>query len=137
MTSNTDRVRTGLEAMERGDVEPIVAQAHPDVEFVNPPYAIEPGTRHGIEGLRTGMRNMLDAFDDLRFESVQMHDTGDRVVALGMWTGRGRGSRYRFDPMPFAFVVTMRDGQMIRYEWFAEHAEALAAAGIEEEAPSG
>lgn len=135
MTENERRVREGLASMEQGDVEPIVAQAHPDVEFVNPPYALEPGTRRGIEGVRTALRNMLDAFVDLRFESVRVIDLGERVVALGTWTGRGKGSRYRFDPQPFAFLITFRDGQMIRYEWFNEHDEALAAAGIEERAP--
>jgi ketosteroid isomerase-like protein len=135
MTENERRVREGLASMERGDVEPIVAQAHPDVEFVNPPYALEPGTRRGIEGVRIALRNMLDAFEELRFDTEQVIDLADRVVALGMWTARGRGSRYRFDPQPFAFLVTFRDGQMIRYEWFNEHAEALAAVGIEEGAP--
>jgi ketosteroid isomerase-like protein len=80
---------------------------------------------------------MLDAFEELRFESERVIDLGDRVIALGMWTGRGKGSRYRFDPLPFAFLITLRDGQLIRYEWFNEHAEALAAAGIEQEAAEG
>jgi len=135
VTENERRVRDALAAMERGDVEAIAAQAHPDVVFVNPPYALEPGTRRGIEGLRTALRNMLDAFEELRFESERVIDMGDRVVAVGMWTGRGKGSRYRFDPQPFAFLATFRDGKMIRYQWFNEHAEALAAAGIEERAP--
>lgn len=79
---------------------------------------------------------MREAFDDLRYEVERVFDLGDRVIALGRWTGRGRGSRYRFDPLPYAFLVPLRDGQMIRYEWFAEHAEALAAAGVDE-VPSG
>jgi ketosteroid isomerase-like protein len=137
MTENERRVHESLRAMERGDVEWIAAQAHPDVEFINPPYALEPGTRTGIEGVRNAFRNMLDAFEELRFESERVIDLGDRVIALGMWTGRGKGSRYRFDPLPYAFLITLRDGQLIRYEWFNEHAEALAAAGIEQEAAEG
>ena len=137
MTENERRVRDALAAMERGDPEPIVAQAHPDVEFVNPPYAIEPGTRHGAEGVRAGLRNMLDAFEELRFETDRVVDLGDRVVALGRWSGQGKGSQYRFDPQSYAFLVTMRDGQMIRYQWFNEHAEALAAAGIHDQTRKG
>ena len=129
-TENETLARESLKAMERGDVEAIAAQAHPDVVFVNPPYALEPGTRRGIEGLRTALRNMLDAFEELRFESERVIDMGDRVVAVGMWTGRGKGSRYRFDPQPFAFLATFRDGQMIRYEWFTGPQEALEAAGV-------
>jgi ketosteroid isomerase-like protein len=129
-TENERRVRDALEAMEQGDLESLVTGAHPDVEFVNPPYALEPGTRHGTEGLKIAMQHMLDAFEDLRFDLHRVIDHGDRVVALGLWSARGRGSRLRFDELPFAFLATMRDGQMVRYEWFAEHDEALQAAGI-------
>jgi ketosteroid isomerase-like protein len=131
MTSeNEARVRESLKAMEQGDLDAIAAQAHPDVEFVNPPYALEPGTRHGIEGFKTGLSGMLEAFEGLRFESGRVIDLGDRVVALGLWSGRGRGSRYEFEPQPYAFLVTLREGRVIRYEWFADGDEALRAAGI-------
>ena len=53
MTSeNVQRVHESLRAMERGDVDAIVALSDPEVDFVNPPSAVEPGTRHGPEGLR-------------------------------------------------------------------------------------
>jgi ketosteroid isomerase-like protein len=136
MTSNVDRVRRSLLAMEQGDVDAIAAQAHPDVEFVNPPYALEPGTRHGIEGFKTGLSNMLEAFEELRFESQRVVDLGDRVVAVGRWTGRGRGSSYKFEPQPYAFLATLREGQIIRYQWFAEPQEAFAAAGISDPDPN-
>jgi ketosteroid isomerase-like protein len=130
MSDNTRRVEESLRAMERGDVHAVAQNAHPDIEFVNPPNALEPGTRHGVEGFKTGLRNLLDAFEDLRFESERIIDLGDRVVALGTWTGRGRGSSYAFEPLPYAFLVTLKDGLTIRYEWFAEHDEALRAAGL-------
>jgi ketosteroid isomerase-like protein len=132
MTENERRVRDALAAMERGDLDAIAAQAHPDVEFVNPPYAIEPGTRLGVDGLRAGLGNMLETFEHLRFESLRVIDLGERIVAIGRWAGRGKGSHFQFDGQPYAFLVTLRDGQMVRYEWFADHAEALAAAGVHE-----
>lgn len=138
MTSDNERrAYESLRALERGDVEALVAEAHPDVTFVNPPYALERGTRHGAEGFRTGMQNMLDAFDELRFDPERMIDLGDRVVGIGTWTGRGRESSYRFEPAPFAFLVTLEDGLIIRYEWFAEHAEALRAAGLDPDGDAG
>ena len=121
-----------LQALERRDVDALLVDAHPEIVFVNPPYAIEPGTRHGLDGFKTGIQNLLDAFEELRFDSERVIDLGDRVVGLGMWTGRGKGSGYEFDPQPYAFIVTLdEEGRMIRYEWFAEHDEALRAAGLE------
>jgi ketosteroid isomerase-like protein len=130
MSTNAERLLASLQALERGDVDALAAQAHPDVVFVNPPYAIEPGVRHGVDGFKTGIENLLDAFEDLRVESERVIDLGDRVIGLGTWSARGRGSRYRVGPSPYAFLITLQDGLVIRYEWFNEHAEALAAAGV-------
>jgi ketosteroid isomerase-like protein len=124
MSGNEKRVRDALAAMERGDVDAIVAVSEPDVEFVNPATAIEPGTRHGHDGLRLGLEGMLDVFEDLRIEPHRIVDLGDRVLVTGQFSGRGRASGVRFDPQPFGFVVSMRGDRMIRYEWFASPEEA-------------
>jgi len=135
---NARLVHESLSAMERGDIDAIVAISDPDVEFVNPPTAVEPGTRHGHDGLRIGLGGMLEAFAGLRIEAQRIVDLGDRVVVTGVWSGRGRGSGAEFDPQPFAFLVTLRAGRMIRYEWFADVDEAFTAAGVDEGAtPEG
>jgi ketosteroid isomerase-like protein len=134
MTSpNVERLLQGFRAMERGDVEAIVALAHPDVEFVNPDTALEPGTRHGPDGLRRGMAGMLEAFEGLRFEYDRIVDVDRHVVAIGTFRGRGRGSGAEFAPVPFALVVTLRDGKLVRFEWFASPDDALRAAGVSSE----
>jgi ketosteroid isomerase-like protein len=132
MTSENEAlVRGSLKAMERGDLETIVALSDPDVEFVNPPTAVEPGTRRGHDGLRLGLGGMLEAFEGLQIEPQRIVDLGERVVVTGRFSGRGRGSGAQFEPQPFGFLVTLRDGKMIRYEWFAGPDEALRAVGIE------
>lgn len=130
-TGNEARVRKALEAMRQGDLDAIVALSEPDVEFVNPATALEPGTRYGRDGLRIGLGGMLEAFEDMRFEAERIVDLGDRVLATGTFSGRGRGSGYQFDPQPFCFLVTLRGEKMIRFEWFAEPEEAFAAADID------
>ena len=132
MTSeNERRLQEGLSAMERGDIEPILAFSDPEVEFVNPPTAVEPGTRHGIEGLGVGLHGMLDVFEELRFDTEDVIDLGDRLVATGVFRGRGKSSGYQFDPVPFGFIAWLRDGLMIRFEWFAGPEEARRAAGLD------
>lgn len=131
MTSRTvEQLMEGFRAMERGDVEAIVALAHPDVEFVNPETALEPGTRHGLDGLRIGMAAMLEAFEDLHFDHERIVDQGECVVATGTFRARGRASGMELADAPFAVVVTQRDGKLVRYEWFNTPEEAFAAAGV-------
>jgi ketosteroid isomerase-like protein len=138
MTSdNVERLLEGFRAMERGDVEAIVALAHPDVEFVNPDSALEPGTRRGPDGLRIGIAALLEVFEDLRFDHERIIDREDRVVAIGSFRGRGKGSGLGFGPAPFAIVVTLRETRVVRYEWFSSPEDALRAAGAPPDALDG
>jgi ketosteroid isomerase-like protein len=130
MSQNVERMMEGLRAMERGDLDAIIAMADPEVEFVNPEHALEPGTRHGHDGLRVGLGAMLEVFEDLRFEPERVVENEDHVVAFGSFRARGRGSGMVVGPATFAVLATLRDGKMVRYEWFLDAEEALRAAGI-------
>ena len=79
------------------------------------------------------MAAILEAFEDLRFDYERIVELGDRVVAIGTFLGRGRGSGVELRPAPFAVVVTQRDGKMMRYEWFVSPEDALRAAGVPSE----
>ncbi len=130
MSQNVDRMMEGLAAMERGDLDAIVAMADPEVEFINPEHALEPGTRHGHDGLRVGLGAMLEVFEDLRFKPERVVENGDHVVAFGNFWARGRGSGMEVGPTTFAVLATLRDGKMVRYEWFNDGEDALRAAGL-------
>ena len=127
---NVRLLMDGFDAMERGDVEAIVALADPDVMFVNPDYALEPGTRHGPDGLRAGLMGMLEVFEGLSFVHERVVDLGERILATGTFRARGRGSGVEFPSSPYAILITLRDDRMIRFEWFGEAEEALRAAGV-------
>ena len=49
---NVEFVQDGFSALGRGDFESFLAMLGQEVEWVNPAYAIEPGTRRGIDGFR-------------------------------------------------------------------------------------
>jgi len=132
MASRRELVTQGFEAMERGDVDAIVALADPDVEFVNPDYALEPGTRVGPEGLRAGIGGLLDAFEDLRYELDRIEEPGDDVIAVtGHFSGRGKASGVAIGPQAFGLVLTFRGERLVRWVWFNDEAQALAAAGLD------
>jgi ketosteroid isomerase-like protein len=96
-----------------------------DVEYVNPPDAIEPGTRRG----RAAFRGIRDAYDDLRIEPREFLEAGGDVVVIAKLyaTGRGSGVPIEWD---HGYIWTIEDGRAIRFRWFNNPAQALAAAGI-------
>jgi ketosteroid isomerase-like protein len=99
-----------------------------DVEYVNPSYAVEPGTRQG----RKSFAMVRDIYEDFNVRVERFLDTrGDDVVVLARYTASGRGSGVPLEG-EHGYVWTVRDGQAVRFQWFQSHREALDAAGISE-----
>jgi ketosteroid isomerase-like protein len=116
-----------LEELSRGDIDALLEDAADDFEFVNPDYALEPGTRHGREGARTAFENLAAAFEDMRWVIERIEEEGDRVIVTGNWAGRGKASGAEFEGEPFAVVVTYRGEQAVRLEWFNRPEQALTS----------
>jgi hypothetical protein len=51
------------------------------------------------------------------------------VVAIGTLRGVGRGSGIDIDRRQ-GYLWTIHDGKAVRFQWFNDPAEALAAAGV-------
>lgn len=97
-----------------------------DVEYVNPSYAVEPGTRRG----RRSFAVVRDTYKDFTLHVERFVDTaGDEVVALARYTASGPGSGVQLEG-EHGHVWTVRDGLAVRFRWFQSHREALDAAGL-------
>jgi ketosteroid isomerase-like protein len=117
------------EALARGQSPATLGLVHPDMEYVNPSGAVEPGTRRGVAAYEDAVRSMNESFEDVQIEVHEMKAVGDRVVVLATYTARGRRSgaqRQNED----GYVWTIRDGQAVRFEWFNDPAKALEAVGL-------
>jgi ketosteroid isomerase-like protein len=100
------------------------------VEYVNPSYAVEPGTRVG----RKSFSVVRDTYADFKIRVERFIDAGgDDVVVLARYTASGTVSGVPLEG-EHGYVWTLRDGQAIRFRWFSSHAEALEAAGLSESA---
>ncbi len=86
-------------------------------------------TYEGIEGAQAFMRDWLDAWDDWSLGLEELHDAGDKVVAIMRQRGRSKTSGLSVD-MTFGQVWTLRDGMQTRMEMYADPAEALEAVGL-------
>jgi ketosteroid isomerase-like protein len=93
---------------------------------VNPPYAVEPGVGHG----RTRLGRIREVYPDFRVEPERFVDAGEHVVVIGMARGTsvsGVKAQWRQ-----GYVWTVRGGKVIRFRWFNQPSEALAAVGLAE-----
>ena len=129
---NVEVVRKLFDAVGRGEIEKALGYVRADGEWVNPEYAMEPGTRRGLSGVRTALTALLDSFDALRFDIDRMVDLGDRVLVTGTFSGVGRTSGVSFGTQAFGAVLTLANGMVQRYQWYLDPGEALEAAGLPE-----
>lgn len=101
----------------------------PGIEWVNPPYAVEPGTRHGYDEFAAAAQAVLDIYRDYRVSAIEVYDTGDRVAVRAKVATRSKGKDVPIDA-DRGYVFDLRDGKVIRFAWFNDPAEALAAVGL-------
>jgi uncharacterized protein len=120
---NVELVRRIYELWGREEsVRDLVAE---DLEYVNPDYAVEPGTRVG----RGVLGSVRDTYPDFAIHIDRYVDAGDDVVALGRFTASGGASGIELTGEQ-GYIWTVRDGLAVRFQWFQSHREALEAAGM-------
>jgi ketosteroid isomerase-like protein len=122
-------VQALIDAFVRRDADAMLALTHPDAEWVNPEYAIEPGVRRGHEEIRRAIERLFEFFHSVEVESMERTPDGrilvdSRVRSGGTGGGPGLESRT-------GTLYTVRDGILRRYEWFLSATEARAAAGMQ------
>ena len=132
---NMEVVRRSVEAWQRDDFDLWLATIDPAVEWG--PLAIDrlaegsESVYRGHEGMRRLWQFLRIEFD-LEFEAQEVRDVGDdRVVLLGGFRWRGPSSGIVVES-PVGFVVTIRDGKIVRFEDYLSHEEALKAVGLAE-----
>jgi uncharacterized protein len=97
-----------------------------DLEYVNPPYAVESGTRRD----RRTLSKIREVYPDFRVEPERFVDAGEEIVVIG--TARGTSASGVEAQWRQGYVWTVRDGRAVRFRWFNRPSEALAAVGIAE-----
>jgi ketosteroid isomerase-like protein len=131
---NVDAFKRGLEAGNRGDVETLLEELDPEVEWHSALHALMGGEQtvfRGHDGVREMLRDLNEAFGEMHIEISEIRDLGDGLVAIGRTRGRGKASGAETE-MPLAFVTEVKNGKTISIRAFLDHKEALAAAGLSE-----
>ena len=127
---NVEIVRHVYESgmMDRDPGE-LLELATSDIEYVNPPYAVEPGVRRGLVAVAQAMRRFAEPWEESRHELRELYDGGDVVVAAVSWHIRSRGSLRELVNKE-AHTWTLHKGRIARFEWGQDLGKALEAAGL-------
>jgi ketosteroid isomerase-like protein len=126
---NVEVVRHIYGAWEKEGTPVASGLLDPEIEWVNPPDAVERGARQGVAAFGAAAAAVSDMFEDVGVDIDEMLDAGDRVVVLATLHGRGRGSGAEIERRQ-GYIWTVRDGRATRFEWFNSPDEALRAAGL-------
>lgn len=89
-----------------------------EVEFVNPPEAIESGTRRGRDGFRGAIENKRAGLGtEANLELLELAGHGDEVFTHVEPDARGNASGVDVDGPPYGVLWIFRDDRVVRYEW--------------------
>ena len=106
-----------LDAWNRRDLDALLAIASPDIEYVNSPSAVEPGTRRGRDEYASVLRAQWDFVGDARLEVQSLKASVDAALVTLKLSRTLQGSETRIETQ-IAMRVTYRDGELIRQELF-------------------
>lgn len=121
-----------IDAWNRRDLEALLALTDPDAEYVNAPTAVEPGTRHGHEGLTTVMSKQWEGLGDAQQRIDHAHVRGDQIVTEATVSRTMPGSDTRLENR-VAIRWSFRDGRVSRLEVLgagSSFKQGLESAGV-------
>ena len=133
---NVEVVRKVIAAHERGDFDGVFAAYDPAIEWhisrVEAPASDFDPVYHGHDGVRAFWRQWFAAWETVAFEYEEFIDADDSVVSILSQRMRGRTSGVELEWNSYAQVWTIRDGAVVRVEFFPTRRDALEAVGLRE-----
>jgi ketosteroid isomerase-like protein len=131
---NVEVLKASLAAWNAGDMDAFRELNDPNVIMWPVEGWPEPGPFVGIEAVIEQFARQREAFDFDKAEPVgEFIGVGDRVLFRLSYSGSGRGPDAS---MEMTIMVTVRKGKIVYREYFRDHAEALEAVGLSEQAMS-
>lgn len=130
MSAEAAALEAFFAAINRNDIEAITKDFDPQIVRVEPEGFPSAGTYRGLAEVREHVRKGRGTWAEGSCDVEKFLVNGDKVVAFLHARVRLKGATTWIDGR-FADGFAFRDGKIVRYLSFAERAEALAWAGIE------
>jgi uncharacterized protein len=127
---NTQTVKEFFAAADRGDEHGLLALCAEDIQWIIPGDWAWAGTHRGHAGLISFLHEAPETVEISTSERREFVAQGDRVVVLGVATGRVKATNKTFEDH-FVFAITVRNGKLSNIR---EYVDTLALAQASETA---
>jgi ketosteroid isomerase-like protein len=128
---NVEAYKRAAEAANRRDIEALMEELDPEVEWYSAVVGMGSEVYRGAEGIREMFRDADETIPDAFFEVSEIRDLGDRLLCIGRLRARGMESGAQTE-VPFNQLVHFKNGKVTVLRTFLDPKEALEAAGLEE-----
>ena len=131
---NVEAFKRAFQAINRRDVEALLEELDPEVEWHSAILMALGGERtvyRGHEGIREWLRDLHGTLSEFQAEYSEIRDLGDRTVAIGHMRARGTTSGAEVES-PIGSVVEFKNGKGLQIRTYFDPHEALEAAGLSE-----
>jgi ketosteroid isomerase-like protein len=119
-------VRLSVEAFNARDVAALLDTFADDVELVPFSAKLDGSVYRGAEGVRRWLVDLEDEWSEWRVELESFETFGDRILSTGRVLARARSTGIEAE-VPASWVLTVREGAIVRMESYGDVAEARAA----------
>ncbi|MDH4102362.1 MAG: nuclear transport factor 2 family protein [Thermoleophilia bacterium] len=116
-------VARSYEAFARGDMDAVLADMHPDIEWHQAQGLPHGGLYRGVDEVRRRVFDPLDRdwWAEFVVTPEQFLDAGEDVVVIGRYRGTAKTTGKRLD-VPFVHIWTFRDELAMRFRQFLDTA---------------
>jgi ketosteroid isomerase-like protein len=126
---NVEIVRSLYEGWLRGEIG--LDKLDPEISMMESETLPGAASAYGIEAVERYMRSFAKHWERIRFEPQEYIDAGNRVVVVARLIAQGKKSGVEVT-RTWAYVWTLRGRKALRMVGYADRAQALEAAGLEE-----
>ena len=118
---NLDLVRRSYVAFDRDDLDAVLADMHPEIEWHQAQGLPHGGLYRGVDEVRRNIFEPLDEswWSEFSATPEQFLDAGPEIVVLGRYRGLGKETGKRLD-VPFVHVWTVENGKAVRFRQFLD-----------------
>jgi ketosteroid isomerase-like protein len=126
VNQNVEVVWRVFDALRRRDIEAVLQECDPEVEFMSLIGQIDGRSYHGHDGMRAFFSELMETWDVWIPRAERVHVAGDDVLAIGSSQVRGSGSGVEIT-IGWGTVVRLHEGRVLEARMYPTVEEATAA----------